>query len=272
MFHYLPQLIRQLYSCSRNITPAIEDDKHRLLVLLALMTKLSHLRGYGSSALPRPVREHLNDARRQILDRIDCFDQSPAIVARSHTIIEMTRAIHLVKLVHMAHLNAAGDLMGFLYPVLRNGTESERARARMFDWAAEDARRYRQVVFSSAQVLSLLRQFPSDTPSEPFLIFHAGVILSCMAQIPRNEDDLEPGEVVRIDSLHGQSHQTQIADWLAHGSCSVAMHGVPSLFCSEGRRQILDQTAELLKRRTVWRISESLAQVVIALRNEGYNL
>ena len=249
----------------------MNDDKHRLLVLLALMTKLWNLRGFGSSVLPKCVQEGLHNARRQILHGIDRFDQSPATAAQSRTSVEMSRTVHLIKLVHMAHLSGAGDLMGFLYPFLRNGIESERAGARMLDWATEDPRRFREVVHSSAQMLSLLRQYPSNMPSEPFLIFHAGITLSCMAQVPRSGIDSESGQNVRIDRLMDQGNQTEISDWLARDGHGVALHGVPSLFCEEGRRQVLDQTTELLKRRTVWQISQSLTCVVIALRDEDYN-
>jgi hypothetical protein len=47
--------------------------------------------------------------------------------------------------------------------------------------------------------------------------------------------------------------------------------GVPSLFSPRGRHQVLDQTASLLRRRTVWEIAENLTKVILSLGSREPN-
>ncbi|KAK5310122.1 hypothetical protein LTR93_012108 [Exophiala xenobiotica] len=129
----------------------------------------------------------------------------------------MERVVHRLQLAHLAHLYGAGDLMNWLYPSLHNGLEAENARQRMAQWATEEPKWVREVAYHSAQILALVRQYPSNTPLEPSIIFHAGVVLA-------------------YDAM-----SSEVRAWVHNGDANtVSLHGVQSLCPDLGRQQVLD--------------------------------
>ena len=158
--------------------------------------------------------------------------------------------------------------MNWLYPFLRHGPEAENARERMKQWGYEDPRRTRQVAYHCAQVLGLLRHYPSNMPFEPFLTFHAGVVLSCIATLLQAGNPSDPGAILHLDQLDpGDGSVTKRqTDWIEHGgNVQWGLSGIPSLSFATARQAILDQTASLLKRQKVWGMARNLMKVVLSL-------
>lgn len=168
--------------------------------------------------------------------------------------------------------------MNWLYPSLHNGLEAENARLRMAQWATEEPKRVREVAYHSAQILALVRQHPCNTPLEPSVIFHAGVVLACMARLlsvctsGSSSNSRPETSALRLDHLGSadDAMSSAVLAWVHNGDANtVSLHGVPSLCCDLGRQQVLDQTAEMLKRAHVWGIAQTFARAVLSLRDEG---
>jgi len=223
-----------------------------------------------SSAISDLVVGGVNEGQAEVLMVINKFYQCPVSFAKTRTEPEVACMVHRLYLIHLANLYGAGNLMPLLYPYVRTGPYSESARAGLESWAKADAARARCVAHHCAQMLALARIYANNSPWEPFVIFHAGVVLSCIAELlPHTSSAACPTGFVRLDALGGdESQHSQISTWIRDGGhVNVGLYGVPSLCCSRGRRQVLDQTTELLKRRRVWCIARNFTRVVLSLRN-----
>ncbi|OQV01808.1 Fungal specific transcription factor domain-containing protein [Cladophialophora immunda] len=262
--------IRILFDGTPNAAEKITDEGHRFLVVLTLVRMLCSLKENRSSPLndlimPAPF----DDGRTDLLRALDAMSVSIVVLSKSHTKTEVDRLVHRMRLIHVAHIYGAGDLMNWLYPYLRHGLEAENAAVRMRRWGSEDSQRTREVAYHSAQILGLIRNYPNSMPLEPYLIFHAGVVLSCVALLlppstPSNQspqlqiDQLDPG-----DNSIAKRH----LHWVKSGGPQcISISGVQSLCAPTGRQEVLDQTAALLKRQKVWGIARNLEKVILALR------
>lgn len=269
--------LRMLFDESLNPTEQIPDTEHCFLVLLTLVRMLWSLKEIRSSPINDLISPTaFDDGPKAILRVIHRLAVPITSLSHTHTKAEIDRLVHRMQLIHIAHIYAAGDLMNWLYPYLRNDSETECARIRMYQWAHEDPARTREVAYHCAQLMGLLRHYPKVMPLEPLLTFHAGVVLSCVAAlIPTNaarEDGHGPSiPLDRLEPGCGRVSRRQ-EDWVRHGGAEqVSLYGVPSLCCATGRQQVLDQTATLLKRQTVFGVAENLAKVVLSLGTRDPN-
>lgn len=245
----------------------IDDEKQLTLIIITLIRMLWSLKEFRSSPIYDLHPGGLDKARQPLLKAVENLYQNPVALMRGRTRGERLHIAHRTQLMHVAHLYGSWDLMNFLYPSLRGGNEAETAKAHIFRWAAADADRVREVAYHSAQILALARQYPNNIPLEPFIIFHAGAVLSCVASIlPSGKPDYT-GPALRLDYLgEDEATLTRLSSWRRSGGCMhLCLHGVPSLCCRLGRQQVLDQTAELLKRRSVWGIAHSFTGVIVSL-------
>lgn len=276
----LRPLIRSFFNGTDKPLAKITEGKHRYYALLTLVRMLWSVKEIGSSPISDMVPDGLDAERQQLLRAIDCFDQLPWLqtLAKTHTRQEMIRIVHCTQLVHIAYLHGADDLMNWLYPALQTGIEAENAALRMSQWASEEPRRVREVAYHCAQILALARQYPSNMPLEPSIIFHAGVTLWYMARLLTTEEAM-PGvnpnsgmSSIRLDHLGspGDAASLEIQSWVQNeGSYVVSLHGVPSLCCYNGWQHVLEQVAEMLKHERLWGIAQNFARVVLSLRDEG---
>ncbi|RKL12722.1 hypothetical protein BFJ70_g16126 [Fusarium oxysporum] len=251
----------------------LQDEKHRFLVVLSLARTIWSLKEvHFSSIIERPNNGFesalCTQQQELLLATIDKLYRSDGLRSRPYTRSQQQQVVYRAQLTHITHLIGAGDLMTFLYSYLRRGHESVDAEFRMRKWAERDAQRVRRVAYHSAQLLGLMRTYPSNLPSEPFVVFHAGVILSVMSILlpacPASVETLP----LQIDHLHGDEQQDEKAQaWIKHGgNFSIWVHGVTSLIGEQGREQILDQTAWLLGGMNVWPIAKKFAVLIISLR------
>lgn len=203
-------------------------------------------------------RDHLQN----ILDRFLHMRTMSTTLTR----FELADAYREAQMIHMSHLHGAGNLVDWLHPLLRNPNE-ESARLHMMKWAAEDAGRVRNVTYHCSQVLAILRNYQANYPLEPLSAFHAGAVLWCAAQLLPRSAPLADEPTLRLDNIP-RCEKDSIAprEWIASGIPSrVHLYGVPNLACEDAKDQVLEQTADLLKRMTCWNISQSFLKIIMRL-------
>ncbi|ETN36192.1 uncharacterized protein HMPREF1541_08469 [Cyphellophora europaea CBS 101466] len=269
----LRTVIRMLFDGTPKAASKISDEEHAFIVVLTLVRMLWSLKEIKSSPIHDLVTPPIYENGGQTLLRAV---QSMAVpldaLAKTHTGAEMSQFVHRMHLVHAAHLYGSGDLMNWLYPYLRHGPEAENATRRMKQWALESPQRTRDVAYHCAQIIGLLRYYPYNLPLEPFMLFHAGVVLSCVASLlpVHNEDSQNPSlQLEALDWSEGDVHDRQMA-WVTSGiNACPSLIGVPILCCSAGRRAVLEQTAALLKRCKSWGMARNLTKVVLSLQSRG---
>ena len=265
--------IRLLFDGTPDPVKKIVDEEHCFIIELTLVRMIWTLKEIKSSPINDLTTPPIwDDGRTALLRALDNMAVPMGALAKNHTREEMNHFVHRMLLIHIAHIYGAGDLMNWLYPYLRDGPEAENARVRMRQWASEDASRIREVAYHSAQIIGLLRHYPNNMPFEAFLIFHAGVVLSCVANLlprsrtgPTSNANPAPLPLDMLDPGTGDVTARHAA-WVSDGGDEQpSLFGVPALCCAAGRHQVLNQTAALLKRRRVWNMARNLAKVVLSL-------
>lgn len=253
----------------------IRDEEQRYTIVLTLVRMIWTLKEIQSSPITDLIEQSPTANVRDLLGAIDHFTQSAVGLSARLTTAELARAVHTQQVVHIAHLYGAGGLMNWLYPLLRDGNEATLALAQLDHWATEKPDMVRDAAYHAAQILSLARTYPSNSPNESFLIFHAGTALFYLGKLLVEHAHVAGGPetlgIVRLDYIEMDKEDGEFArikTWLRTGQAHrVSLQGIPSLSCHEGRRKILDQTVVLLRRRHTWGIAESFIKVVLRLRD-----
>jgi hypothetical protein len=256
----------------------IHDEKHRFLVVLSLVRTLWSVKDMHFSSIIEQDHDGFESAlcnkqQEELLTTIDKLYEHPGLSSRFCTRSQLLQVVYRAQLTHIAHLFGAGDLLNFLYSYLRKGHEAAEAGHRMQQWAEKEPCRVRRVAYHSAQLLGLMRKFPSNLPAEPFVVFHAGVVLSMMSTLLPACSESPETTSLQIDDLHGDKQQVKKAQmWVKHGgNVSIWMHGVASLCCEQGRQEVLEQSAWLLNGMNVWPIAKKFATMTLSLReSSGY--
>jgi hypothetical protein len=216
----LRPMIRLLFDGTPNPVEHITDEEHRFLIILTLVRMLWTLKEIRSSPIDDLVTPpSYDDGRRDLLRAIDRMTIPIMAASKNNTRTEMDRLVHRMQLVHISHIYGAADLMNWLYPYLRHGPEAENARIRMREWANENPPRTRDVAYHCAQILGLVRHYPSNMPLEPFLTFHAGVVLSCMATVLPRRPTYNQSSSIQLDLLDPGSGDVtnRQASWVSNG-------------------------------------------------------
>lgn len=270
----LQPIIKSLLDGNRNVAETVDNERHRIVILLSLSRMMWSLKEVATTPMDSLIGDRLEEVRQKVQDTVDWFWQFPVSLSHTHTKTEVARSVHAMHIVHLAHIYGAGTLMNFYYSFLRNSllqrTEDGRvAEALMKQWASENVRLARVVAFHCAQILALARRFPENMSMEPFLVFHAGVLLMTMGLVlPATQPSQGPG--LKIDHLGPVGDPTffKILNWAREGgNVVVGVHGVPVLCCETGWKQVLDETAEILTGLKVWKLTQALLKVVLAIRN-----
>ncbi|KAH8812805.1 hypothetical protein F5884DRAFT_899041 [Xylogone sp. PMI_703] len=264
--------MRTLFNNTPDPTEKVKEEEHRYIVILTLVRMIWTLKEMMSSPISDLMRERPENSTPRLLAAVDLFSQSSRILSASLTTVELARAIHTQQVVHVAHLYGAGGLMNWLYPLLRDGNRATLALTQLNEWAAAKPESVREAAYHSAQILSLARTYPSNSPIEPFLIFHAGTVLFYLAKLlPKCISSTEKFIAVKLDHLstcEDDEESFKLVTWLKTGQTQkVSLQGISSLCCDDGRRQSLEQTVEILRRRPVWGVAESFVKVILRLRD-----
>jgi hypothetical protein len=277
-------LMRSFLDGTESPHSKVVDDHHRLPIILTLLRMIWSI----GEMEKNPLVEFLGNKPRyaedksRLLDILDGFMVSPSDPMAMYASRSLADTVHKAQTIHMSHLISADDLMDWLVPLLRGGCYEDAARARMICWASQDAVRVREMAFHSAQTLSIIRQYQFNLPQESWNIFYAGALLWCFSNLlspQRKRHEAEPSPIqsqehreaisaCRIDYIGGyyDTETVSIRTWVDNGGAQiVSLHGVANLCCAVGRRQVLEQTAGLLRRMHVWGIAQNFLKVILTL-------
>jgi hypothetical protein len=229
--HFKP-VIRSLFDGTEGAFAKMTDDHHRLPIILTLLRMLWGTKEVNSSPLSDLIHGQSINAqnRKSFLEVLDHFINSLTDPAASYMQASRMGVVHIVHTIHMAHLIGAGNMMDWLYSVLRGGPDAGQARVRMKCAADQDPKRIREITYRSAQILSMIKQYPYNLPQEPFNAFHAGAILWCAADLLSRQsqpehmgDDERRQAVLRLDYL-GTAHDAEtlaIQAWVRDGGPQI---------------------------------------------------
>lgn len=266
-------LCRSLLDSPDNFAKKLHPSHHRymILTLIRMIWDLKETRGSPMSSLGG-VEAQLNARREHLQEILDQFLHIRLCLPRSMPLnkVELGDAYREAQMVHISHLHGAGDLVDWLHALLRSPTE-EGPRRRMLQWAAQSPARVRSVAYHSSQILAILRNYQSNYPLEPFTAFHAGTVLWCVAQVLPRLTLQSNDPVLRLDEIPTcEKDVIPAKEWVSTGNPSrVSVFGVPNLASDQAKDQVLEETAELLKRMTCWSISQNFLKVVTGLLGSG---
>lgn len=213
-------------------------------------------------------------------------------------------ASQTLQAIHIAHLHMSPGLVDSVYQLLKNGgTDFDSVVEYCYRHFRRQSEA-RRVAFHCAQVISLCRRYPSGATCEPFNVFHAGLSLWLVAPLLYGELNTHKGPEKRSHTLQPEINFSQIRQlrldinfeiegtsrsnqrnllnqWLAaednvsgkeadQPSSIVAtiipsIHGIANLSSTQGFRQILVQTADMLENMQIWGIAKKLRELVVKL-------
>lgn len=209
--------------------------------------------------------------KRTLLAKLDQLLACPYGAKATKGDGNLQRIVNRASMVHLCHLDGAGDLMDWLPALLRTAGRHNAARARMSRWGQEDPARLRQVTYHSAQILSISRSFPFNTPSESFYVFYAGAALWCAAILLEKPDDAgvemrddeSPALFLNVPKMAKETDIQRIQQWLCEGvSVRLGVYGVPDLGSQESRVQVLQETLSILQNMRTWGLSKAFSEVI----------
>ncbi|KAJ4176748.1 hypothetical protein NW767_015340 [Fusarium falciforme] len=272
--------LQSLLNGSRRPADACNNERERLMLVLALGKIMWSLSESASFPIDRLVLEGLRNSQNRLLEVLDGFVQFPTAMWNTHTKKQVARAVHTTHLIHMTHVYGAGELMSLVFPLIRHMLQrrmedSREIKTRLRQWAAGNPGKVRTVAHHCAQALALVRQFPENLTIEPFNVFHAGLALMVTARLmPTNNPGHVRSQGLRIDYLGTPDDPIcqSINAWVEKGGDEIlSVHGVPAICSEEGSRQLLEETAEALQRNKVWGIAQNLFSIVMQIRAGDLN-
>lgn len=251
----------------------LKDEDHRYTIILTLSRMLWSLKDMRASPILDFVRVGPDLLAPPVLRALDLFIKIPNKLLNSLTTEEMARAMHSQQVIHISHLYGTGNLMNWLFPLLRYGNTAAAAQRNLNLWAAQKPEEVRKASYHSAQILAIARKYPSNSPDESFIVFYAGAVLFYLAKLLSEHEPSSRSITVALDHLaSGNDDEAAVVKlkmWIREGEAHrIHLQGTDSVCCGTGRRQILDLTIELLKRRVVWGIADSFVKVLIAMRDD----
>ena len=173
------------------------------------------------------------------------------------------------------------------------------AERNLRSWALANSSEPRRMAHVGAQLLALSRSYPCHLPREPYDTCRAGLLLWTMVPLIRvaearslsqresivdkttlppqqGNDSSRRGQGQRVCQLDwlgsDEAEEAQsIRDWIIHGGNDFVLriHGIPDICSDQGRRQILEQTSDLLRKQHIWGASDSYRDVVEQALCEG---
>ena len=263
-------------------TPAVarsthEDDYVRFLILTALGRMIWDYKEATSHQGARYLLTYdvLMKGQEQLLGIMDTFVSPtysyPFFVGQHHhdeTTIQMLKLAAASR--GLAKAALVCDMMGMLW---QDGVAAGPARQQILEWTKENPKDARTLMFTCAQLLDLTRRYPSNHPQEPYDAFHGGVGIWILSTIETadylvqatSSDFSSPLPVCNLD-WHGAPDAPEamvVRDWIEYGvPCVVRMHGITDVYTTNGARQALDQTADVLANMSAWGIKDTLYNAI----------
>ena len=250
------------------------EEHHRLPIILTLMRMIWSLKEHGDNPLSELMldKSFQDGQRERLLGALDHMADFGAVTCPLHSWKSRLGLVHRLRTINMAHLISAGNLMDWMYATVRKGRNAVEAKTHISRWARCHPQRAREVTFRSAQILALIRTYPYNLATEPFDLFHAGVALSLLAPNLQQRDGSSPArQVIRLDYLGGDKEPEMVAirAWTQYGHCAhLQLSGILDLSVATGPREVLEHTAELLRRMRIWGIAQNFLKVIEAFMQD----
>lgn len=250
---------------------------------------LSILRQLTTSAIHDAAARALRHESR-VADKDAGFDHTHSLAEQDFRGLVLRARISLV-----AQIIATDRISDHLDAEWHRGRVADRSKAHevaernLRSWAVAHPSEPRRMAHVGAQLLALSRLYPCHLPREPYDTCRAGVLLWTMVPLIRVAEALSLSQrtqrgngssrddrgqrVCQLDWLgsdEAKEAQT-IRDWIDQGGDDFVLriYGVPDICTSLGRREILEQTSDLLRKQHVWGASDSYRDIVLQALREG---
>lgn len=251
---------------------SLKDSYHRLVIVATLIrlvfTNKEAVTQSGAKSMA--CYDALVVSRERLLDITDRFACSPTQSQTRTTTSCHEALVRQLRLVHIAHGFSTDDLVEYWHLVWRGGPRSLPAKAYISKWIRENGKRFRRLIYGSAQLLTLTRVYPYNDPAEVYDCFAAGMTMWAMVSLfiamQPPQQTTEPRRLCNLDWLGPRDDPESLAvrEWIETGGpYIVRMHGVADMLSSAGCQQILQQTAQILARRSVWGITQNFLNATL---------
>ncbi|KIW19440.1 hypothetical protein PV08_00012 [Exophiala spinifera] len=263
--------VRSTFDTSLSEDFQFNDGQHLHLIVLTLARFLWSIKELQASPLQDVVPEQwpFLAHKSNLLDKLDSYLTPLSIARMSGNDQELRQAVARALMIHISHLYGANDLMDWLPGLLRSAGKSEMIKERMKTWGKEDPVRLRRVIYHSAQIIAISRDFPFNAPYEPFFVFHAGAALWCAAQLlgeaPTDSESDNSVNLLFLDRhiTDGDVDYFKVLKWIREGgSVVIGLHGVPILGAQSSHVQVMEETVRILRNMRVWALSGAFIDVL----------
>ncbi|KIV82831.1 hypothetical protein PV11_04904 [Exophiala sideris] len=272
------EALESILQKQRRSEVAIFDDYQKHILLATTMRLLWETMELEFSAGGSLINDHLGERRKLLHAAILQFSTPLTTSSMVQGEADFEAKVQLSRLAQYAFVIDADDLINYTHLVWRGSPTSGPARKVLLEWGAKNPRKVRQVARAAAFVLNTTRQFPYNHHLEAHHAFHAGFLVWSMIPLLRSLQDPmlanslpdqqlpSPHGVCQLDCLASDDavEGERVAQWVERGgSCVLRMHAVPDVLSEEGSQQILQQTADILKRMPVWGIAQVFRNAVL---------
>lgn len=267
--------VRSTFDITLSESVHLNDEQHLYIVVITLARFLWSIKELQASPLMDVVPERwpLLEHKVALLDKLDSYVTSPHGNRATANDSSFRQSVQSALVVHLSHLYGSSDLMDWLPALLRSSGVNKVARERMKSWGEEDSVRVRQVIYHSAEIMRISRDFPFNGPYEAFYVFYAGAALWCAATVLREENgdtnshnDISAEPPLFLDKhIDERDHaaNSKVLQWVRDGgTVKVGLYGVPVLGSESSPMQVLEETIRILDKMRVWAISKAFAEVL----------
>lgn len=267
--------VRSTFDLTLSETVHLTEEQHIYIVVITLARFLWSIKELQASPLMDVVPERwpLLEHKVALLDKLDSYVTSPHSIKARGNDSGFQQSVQTALVVHLSHLYGSSDLMDWLPVLLRSSGLNRVARERMKAWGEEDGARMRKVVYHSAGIIKISRDFPFNGPYEAFYVFYAGAALWCAATVLREGNDHtnsgtnvnEEPPIFLDKHVDERDHvrDSKVLQWIRDGgTVKVGLYGVPVLGSDSSPMQVLDETLRILDKMRVWAISKAFAEVL----------
>lgn len=254
-----------------NALSIINDDYQRVMVLKTLLRMMWSYKEQTTQPAARftPSFDGLVEAKLELSRIIDNFLFSPALEQLT-TQDSFALRMHQFYDIQLSHILAADDVWDHLHFIWRPHPRGAEARVYIEKWMQQKPHTCRSFIRANAQLLNAIRLWPDNHPQEAYNVFHAGMALWVMSLLGTNlpmYSAFQGDQTCSLDwfgSLNGvEGHR--LRDWVETGALHylVRIHGVPSFFHPDGPKQVLQQTADVLRTMHVWPVARTFMNATL---------
>lgn len=271
--------VDSLFDGTSSALVKVADEFHRFIMVTTLARTYWDLResAYEPGAPYLPTRAVHSQSIDILMSCMNQFFRPLKSGNKQALYPSLGLIVQQMYLIRTSFVLASDDIADYMHLVWARGPRSKEAQEHLEQWAIQHPKKVRLNVYLAAQALSVVRQCPFNNPREPYYAFHSGFILWSMVSVlrstqrdPRTWSTIEASStrrrVCQLDWLGPEdaSELQTINDWIECGGEHVLrMYGVPEVDTEQGMQQVLQQTADILKRMPVWGIAQNFLNAIL---------